>query len=242
MRLLGLDSSEIDQTFLSVGSHRKQRPLTPVEVAWNIHKAEKAGASKTEIAKAFGFNDATMVSRFLQLLKLSEEIQYLVEWRESTSSSIGFSVAVELAKMPQSNHPKMISAIIENHLTKKEVVSMRQLRERSNRSLSDCIKDVVQRRVRTQVRHVVLGKLTEEELNRNSISKNLKRMRQSERDQLIKKIVKDLYPNLGEFSAKLGEKNFAVIGSKHVGAVVASDLEFEERVSRLLTMKITDNG
>lgn len=237
MRLPGLTTEQLDETLMSLGSHKAVRPLTPVEVAVNLRSTERAGASKTEIAAVFGFSDTTMVSRFLKLLTLSPEIQFLVDWGESRDSTIGFSVAVELSGMKETEHALMTSSIISNGLTKTEIKSIRQLTERSGRPVRACIDDVVARRPRTKTQYLVIG-----QINGLSVKGKLQNIKQIERDDLIRSVVEDLYPEIVKFSAKLGDNQFAIFGGKEVGETVAKDTRFEEKISDSLSKRLLQNA
>ena len=73
-----------------------------------------------------------MVDRFLKLRKLPRRLKHLVEWGKSGTGVIGFSGTVELTQFPCESQGTMGLKIVEHELTKKEIVSVRQLLERSS--------------------------------------------------------------------------------------------------------------
>ena len=75
---------------LSVGTHHRKRKLSPVEVATRMQIFLKKGYTVEKIAELIHLSK-DMTSRFFELLQLSSNIQYLVDWGSSTSSAISFS-------------------------------------------------------------------------------------------------------------------------------------------------------
>ena len=66
----GLSSAEVRQLILSVGTHKSERPLSPVEVAQLMQKAVKAGENRKEIAARLLLEDSSIIGRFIRLLQL----------------------------------------------------------------------------------------------------------------------------------------------------------------------------
>ena len=233
----GLTQSEFDATLLSIGSHKVARPLSPVEVAYNCDKAKRAGETLKEIATKCGLKGTDMITKFLKLLELEPEILHLVDWGESKYSLIGFSSASQILQLPPELHKEIANAVCQHGLTKTQTKSVRQLYLRSKRQLEECIADVVARSPITVVREVVIGSIDDE-----SLTRNLADMLQAERDMLLSNLLKELYPEIGEFTGKLGEQRFTVIGGKSVGETLGRDRDFETRVCQALTKKIKKNG
>jgi hypothetical protein len=236
MQIAGLTKSEIDETLLSVGSHKVVRPLSPVEVAFNCKKAAVAGVAKTKMAAAFGLKGTTMIDKFQKLVELDPDILHLVDWGDSKFTAIGFSCAGEIVKMPKEFHKEIAIAVCQHGLTKAQTKSVRQLVQRSKRQIQDCISDVIARRPITTIREVVVGEIVEEKLFRHLID-----MLQVERDMLLNKILIKAYPQIGDFTAKLGERRFTVIGGKSVGETIGRDSDFEARIEQALLNKVQYN-
>ena len=91
---------------LSVGIHKKERPLSPVEVAELLQKLINSGTTKKEISQEIVL-DLTMISRFLRLLNLAPEIQHLIGW--GGQSRISFSTASEIARLKTSAEHKFLA-------------------------------------------------------------------------------------------------------------------------------------
>ena len=211
-----LDPTELRELQLSVGTHRGLRPLTPVEVAGRYAVALESGASKADCAQETQLADPTMVERFLILRELPPELQHLIDWGKSGKGVIGFSGAVELTRFETESQKAMGLAIVEHELTKTEMVSIRQLLERSSDPLRRCLERVLRRR--PVVRHVdvILGSIGAADLQTI-----LQGCSQRERNELLRAVLDELVPGAGITSARLGTSSFSVVGSS--GVVAALD-------------------
>ena len=213
--LPGVSPSELRELQLSIGTHRGTRPLTPIEVADRYAVALGAGATKAECATATQLAGPTMVARFLTLRRLPQRCKHLVEWGESGNGAIGFSGAVELTKFPRDSQEVMGLKIVEHELTKKEIVSIRQLLERSSDPLSRCLERVLGRRPVVKHVEVILGSIDSHDLRTT-----LGRYSQRERNDLLRVALDELVPDAGITSARLGTSSFSVVGSRGVMARV----------------------
>lgn len=228
-RLRGLSPDQFDLLFLSVGSHRARRPLSPVEVGRFCAIAKESGETTERIAAALQLAGPTMIGRFLKLLDLAPRTQHLVDWGESALSVVGFSTAFEIVLVPKELHGRIVSAVCEFGLTKAETRSVRQLIERSTRTPEDCVRDVVGRRAVVIVREVVVGSVDD-----LRVRKELGKMLQQERDDLLLQVLHELYTMDGEVTAKLGTSRFTVLGGESLRSMVAGDSAFEATVTRQL--------
>lgn len=231
--LLGLSEEEFDRLHLSVGTHRSNRPLSPIEVGCYCLAIRDSGVRLKEIARHLSLEGPSMIARFVKILDLDEEIQHLVDWGESMASVIGFSTAFEIVSAPNEIHRDLAYAVCERGLTKSEVKSVRQLTERSSKPLTQCIEEVFNRRAVNVIRQVIIGAIDNEDT-----AQKLGGLLQSERDELLSKVLTTLYPKIEDFTGKLGQSHFTVIGSNSVGATIGADPEFEESVSNLLADKV----
>lgn len=205
--LPGLTRSELQQLQLSVGTHRGVRSLTPVEVAHLFAVTLKAGASKAECAHKTQLAGPTMVDRFLKLGKLPHSLKHLVDWGRSGRGVIGFSGAVELTHFPRERRQIMGLKTVEYELTKTEIVSVRQLLERSSDPLSRCLKRVLGRRPVVRHVEVILGSISAA-----SLQTGLREYSQRERNELLRTALDRLVPSVNVTSARLGTSSFSVVG------------------------------
>ena len=204
---IGLTHTELRELQLSVGTGRAARPLTPVEVADRYVVALESGASRAECAKETQLRDHTMVDRFLKLRELPANITHLVDWGRSGKGAIGFSGAVELTHFRPENQEDVGLAILEHELTKKEIVSIRQLSERSSDSLRRCIQRVVRRRPIVRHVEVVLGTV-----GSNDLQTALEEYSQRERNGILGTALETLVPDADITSARLGTTSFSIVG------------------------------
>ena len=211
--LLGLDPNELRELQLSVGTHRGERRLTPVEVADRYAVALEAGSSKSDCARETQLAGPTMVERFLTLRKLPSGLKHLVEWGGSGKGVIGFSGAVELTRFEVKSQEAMGLAIVEHELTKNEIVSIRQLIERSSDSLLRCLARVLRRRPVVRHVEVILGSIDAADLQ-TIIQKHSQR----ERNQLLRAVLDELVPGADITSARLGASSFSVVGPRGIVA------------------------
>ena len=64
--MIGISPEDKRDLILSVGIHKTERPLSPIEVAELLEKLISSGTTKKEISKEI-LLDSTMISRFLRL-------------------------------------------------------------------------------------------------------------------------------------------------------------------------------
>src|SRR5687767_2612557 len=116
-----LSERERQRLLLSVGTHRGQRPLSPVEVANLYAKMINAGASLSDCARASNLEGPTWVTRFLQLLKLPESVRHLIVFGGG-AGTISFSTGAEIAKLENdAEEETLIRAALSHRLSGSEV-------------------------------------------------------------------------------------------------------------------------
>lgn len=236
--LPGITQQLFRKAVFSVGSVRgAERPLSPIEVSSVFHAAIKAGATRKEISQAFTL-DPSMVARFLRLKDLSTETHHLVDWGTSKESAIGFSTASELCRAPRAIQSELAAAILRHGATKDETISVIQLHQRSGESLNDCISRVLARRPTVKVFQLIMGAIASAPLH-----KTLAALSQMERDKALLAVLASLYPKMNSFTAKLGDRQFTVVGEKSVTDNIANDKAFESNINvRLVDMFMHKGG
>ena len=208
--LPGLSPLELGRLRMSVGygTHKKGRPLSPIEVGLYLHRARDAGVSLDECATQIQLDGTGHIGRFLRILKLSDDLQHLINWGSGTDF-IGFSSAVELVKLENADDQRMVAkSIMENNLTKNEVGQIVQLRNRSGRSISDCVSEILGMRTIIEKRYVFIGSLWE----KNS-QDTLIEMSQMQRDLILDSALQRL--GFREVSGRLGKQFFTLVGGEH---------------------------
>lgn len=224
----------LKRLILSVGTHRQDRPFSPVEVAEVYEKALAAGASLEDLARVSQFDGTTMVSRFLRLLRLSPEVRHLVDWGQGSDSTIGFTAASQLSRLENgTDQVRACHAALEHQLTSKEIEQAVQLRLRSRRSIDECVREIVQMRPTIERRHLLIGAITSD-----AVRRMLAGITQAERDRLFRAVLAEEYPEAARFGARLGVERFTITGDESMTPLLAKREALEARVNGCLANKL----
>jgi len=216
MAVDALSQDERQRLLLSVGTHRGQRPMSPVEVANLYAKMIKAGASLSDCARASNLEGPTWVSRFLQLLTLPESVRHLVVFGGS-AGTISFSTAAEIARLENDAEEEvLVRDTLTHRLSGSEVRQVVQLRKRSQRSLQDCLDEVIGMRPRVDKRYLYIGAITGA-----ALKSALGAMPQQQRDVLLQKAVRTVLGGTPLTLVKLGTDRFTLVGDAAFGDVTA---------------------
>ena len=210
--LAGLSALDLGRLRMSVGygTHRKGRPLSPIEVGLLLRKARDAGVSLDDCAKAIQLNGTGHIGRFLRILDLPEDLLHLVDWGAG-KRFIGFTAAVELAKVQNAREQYLIAeAILSDALNSKEVRQVAQLRERSGRAVETCIDEVLRMRPTIEQRYVFVGSVAEERVA------ELDQLTQAARDAILESGIEQL--GLYGATGRLGPRFFTLVGTERFNA------------------------
>lgn len=203
----GLTVEEEQLLLRSVGTHRKERKLSPLEVAQLLQSAMDNGATRKECAERLQIG-TSQVSAFLSLLNVSPEIQHLADWSNLSPSTIPFSSLAQLASLAQpSDQVRAAEAILAHRLSWKEVVQLVQVKNRSSQPIEDCIKAVLRLRPEIETRHIFVGSIIFEQLKGE-----LSRLPQSERDQLLERAMRKVFGTREGFVGRLGPERVTIVG------------------------------
>ena len=234
----GLSSSEIRQLILSVGTHRSERLLSPIEVANLIQKALDAGEKREAIADRLHLNDSTIIGRFKRLLSLPRQVQHLIGWG-SDPATVSFTVAAEIARLGTSQERSDLAKIaLENQFNKSEIIQIVQIRKRSGKPLESCLKTVLDQRPVINRRHVIIGELRSERLK-----DELRHTSQLERDNLLQSALERHVPNVSPLGIKLGDGYFLLVGDDRFhNAIISLFNGFEKSITKYLMLELHDKG
>ncbi len=212
------------------GTHKKGRPLSPVEVGLYLHRARDAGVSLDECATEIQLDGTGHIGRFLRILTLPDDLQHLINWG-SGKDFISFSSAVELVKLENADDQRVVAeSIMENNLKKTEVSQIVQLRNRSGRSIFDCVSDVLGMRTIIEKRYVFIGSLKD----KNS-QDALIEMTQTQRDLILDSALQRL--GFREVSGRLGKQFFTLVGGENFNKSMRSigKQNIEQRLRSYIT-------
>jgi hypothetical protein len=219
-----LTPKERQGLLLSVGTHRGNRPLSPVEVAGLFAKILAADGSLSDCARAARLEGTTIVARFLRLLKLPESVRHLVDWG-SSPGTIGFSAGSELARLEDAaEEEEVVRGVLANRLSGSEVRQVIQLRKRSKRPVEDCLNEVVGMRPRIEKRYVYVGAVTDAALKGSLAS-----MTQRERDEFLAGAIKAVFDPKSLSVTRLGPDRFTLVGGAPFGEAMNQKKDSLER-------------
>ena len=206
--LAGLSALELGRLRMSVGygTHKKGRPLSPVEVGSLLRKAHSEGVSLKECAKAIQLDGTGHIGRFLRILDLPDDIRHLIDWG-SGKNFVGFTSAVELAKLKDADDQRtVVKTVLSDGLDSKEVRQVAQLRERSGRTIEACLKEVLDMRPKIERRYVFVGSIAVENIE------TLGNLTQAVRDAILASGVEDM--GLRGVTGRLGPRFFTLVGDE----------------------------
>ena len=234
----GLLPNQISQLILSVGTHKSNRPLSPVEVAEYIQSALDAGEKRTDIAEKLYLEDSSIIGHFLRLLCLPSQVQQIIGWG-SDPATISFTAAAGIARLDSSvEQSTLAKTALENQFNKSEIIQVVQIRRRSGKSIDSCIEAVLDQRPIVERRYVIIGEMRSE-----SLKDELKRISQQERNNLLKLVLERHGPNTPHLEAKLGAEYFILVGDEHFhSAIVTLSQGFEESITEYLIQELSNKG
>lgn len=215
---------------LSVATHRRQRPLSPIEVAGLFAKIINSGGTLSDCGRVANLG-TTWVGRFLRLLNLPASAKHLVDWGTG-AGMLGFTAGTELARLDQeSDQELVVQAVLANRLSGSEVRQIVQLRMRSHRPIRDCIEEVIGMRPTITKRFVYVGVVSSPKLKEKLVT-----MSQEQRDHLLARALGGVLTDAKVTVARLGNDRFTLTGRDDFGDVIAAkkDLLEQEINERLL--------
>lgn len=210
--LPGLKALELGRLRMSVGygTHKRGRPLSPVEVGVLLRKARSNGISLADCAKAIQLRGTGHIGRFLRILDLPADLQHLIDWGSGTNF-IGFSSAVEMVKLEDTEDQYAVAdAILSNGLSSKEVRQVAQLRHRSGRTIEACVREVLNMRPKVEKRYVFIGSVASENVDA------LQELTQPGRDMMLAAGMESV--GLRSATGRLGARFFTLVGDERFNA------------------------
>ena len=214
--LQGMSGLDMGRLRMSVGysTHKKGRPLSPIEVGLLFRKALDSGAELSDCADAVGLKGTSQVSRFVKVAALAPDIRHLVDWGRSRET-IGFTTAVELARVEGLEEQKAVAkAILEEGLTTDEVRQVAQILRRSRKPVGECLREIVAMRPTVERKVVFIGAVEDQ-----AVRERLARLTQAQRNQALQLSLGQL--DIPADSGRLGAELFTLIGDDSLDAAIA---------------------
>jgi hypothetical protein len=229
----GLSPEEQRDLMLSVGIHKRERILSPIEVAVLMEKTINAGSTIREISEEITL-DPTMVARFLRLLNLVPEIRHHISWGDR--SHISFSVASEIARLSIPRDQEFLgNATLKHQLSKSEVIETIQTMNKFGKPVEQCVDEVLQIRPQVIKRYLFIGTIKSPELQ-----KRLSEMSQRERDILFENVIASNLPDLPSWNGSLGTTRFTLMGNEALDQALSRlPTDFASSINHYLESSIT---
>lgn len=209
--LPGLSTLETGRLRMSLGygNDQRGRPLSPVEVGRLLRRTLDCGATLRDCAKQLGLRGPSQLNRFIQVLKLPEDLRHQVVWGRS-GEFLGFTTAVQLARFDNpKDQQETAAAILERGMKTDEVRQVVQLRQRTMNPIADCLDEVLGMRPTIERRYVFVGAVGDEH-----VEARLSAMTQSERDALLHSAMEAL--DIKGVTGRLGETLFTLVGDSRL--------------------------
>lgn len=239
--LPSMSSLELGRLRMSVGygGNKKDRLLSPIEVGIRLSQAHNAGVSLQDCAKEVGLNE-TSVGRFLRILNLPEDIRHMIGWG-SDRDSVGFSSAIELVRLQNPEEQRsLVRSILTDSLNSKEIRYVVQLRKRSDKSIEECIEEIMAMRPTIERRYILIGTIKDQKIERL-----LATLSQIDRDRLLRTCLERL--DLTDVLGRLGVQTFTLIGDKGFNEVINKigknkiETQFQTQILEVIE-NVTNNG
>ena len=232
--LKGLTPLELGRLRISVGygTHKKGRPLSPIEVSVLMGRARAAGNSLEDCAREIRI-DESGIGRFLRLQQLPEDVRHLVDWG-SGKGVVGFSCATELVRIQDPSDQRTVAeAVLEHGLDSREVRQVAQLIRRSDRPARDAVAEVVGMRTVVVQRYIYVGTVADD-----CLASALGKRTQWEKDTLLAAGIERL--GLHGVMGRLASNRFTLVGDDRLGRLLSSMQgdELEEKLCEILGEEI----
>jgi hypothetical protein len=155
-----LSSDERRDLILSVGTHKKNRRLSPIQVAQLLNRLyQNQGIPLNQIAQELELKDSSILRRYISLLSLPLELQPLIIWGTSPGY-LSFSVAAEISRAKEFDKITLLAKdALENQRSKEELRAILQCNLRGGGSLTECIEKIDSIRPKVTNHYVFLGQI-----------------------------------------------------------------------------------
>ena len=229
MSLKGLTQNELYKLKRSIGvsNLNKRAEIYPYEANKILLKAIEEGNSRKDISDYLNLTSSTMIGRTIALFKdlhpdLHKNVIYGSRREKLVKDNfIGFQQAVELSKLDQEMQIKLYELVIKERYSWGEILSIKQLLKRSGKSFEEIIKEMNERKGKTETLHLI------DNIVLKDTSPKIYTKKQNERNIIFFKLMSE---NLDEKiqDAYLGSSTYKII---------FSNKEFKPKSSELRKLK-----
>lgn len=187
MSLKGLTENELYKLKRSIGvaNRNKKAEIYPYEANEILLKAIEKGNSRKEISDYLNLTSSTMIGRTIALFKnlepsLHKKVVYGSRRHKLIKGDlIGFQQAVELSKLDLEMQIKLYQLVLKERYSWGEILSIKQLLQRSNKSFEDIIKEMNERKGKTPTFQLI------DNISLKDVSPNIFSLKQDDRNKIF---------------------------------------------------------
>ena len=216
---------------LSLGTHRTERRLSPLEVARLIDLLYRKGTSFKGIAHLVSLKSTSTLREIHRLLALAPDIQHLVGWGKPSASTLPMKSAQQIARLSSwQDQLASTKSTLVHELTSEETRQVVESKIRSQEPIDDCIDSVLRLRPTIERKYLFLGAITS-----NRVCRHLETLTQVERDEVFKAGINHCYDDWPQWSGKLGASRFTISGGAGLAHTINElTVGFEQAVTQCL--------
>ena len=181
----------------SLGTHKRYRPLSPVETARELQNFLEKGGRPEQLPVS-----EETIREFLGLLALAETVKKMVGWGGISKGEIGMYSGYRISMLEKREDQEILArAVLERELTSKEVGRIVRHRNRHpEKSIEECIETVMA--MRPIKRHLFITQMSDE--TRRKLEQEA-RMRNTSITNLLEGILSKEFPSGSLISLSLRE-------------------------------------
>ena len=212
---------------LSLGTHRTERRLSPLEVARLIDLLYRKGTSFKEIAHLVSLRSTSTLREIHRLLALAPDVQHLVGWGKPSASTLPMKSAQQIARLSSwSDQLAAAKATLVHELTSEEARQLVESKIRSQEPIDDCVNAVLRLRPTIERKYLFLGAVTS-----SGVCRHLESLTQMERDEVFKASVNHHFGKWPQWSGKLGVSKFSIFGDAELAETIDKLPGFEQEIT-----------
>lgn len=161
------DLDEYAKLLSSIGTHKGERPLPPLEVAKRIKLLRDECKSLNEVSERLSL-DAKIIGQFLSLLSLPETVHGIIGWGYTDKFRLAFTTASIIAELEDAYDQEILAKAAQISAFKKnEVQDVVSLKKRNkNKKIEECIESVLRFRPVIEKGYMVITNIRPETIKR----------------------------------------------------------------------------
>jgi len=167
---LDIPRDMVAKLLATVGSHERNRPLSPLEVG---AIATANNGKWKQLADLLELKDHSIIGRFASITTLEPELSSLIRWG-AEKGALSFSVAAEIAKLSSAlDRCAIAKAALEHALTKEEVRAIVQRGKRGGEAASGALDEILKTRPAVERYYLFMGQYDEKKISPDEARRRL---------------------------------------------------------------------